>query len=32
LETACCVGSLFKVRKDNISSLVAEFPNRGFMR
>jgi hypothetical protein len=25
-------GSYFKVRKDNISSLVAEYPNRGFMR
>jgi hypothetical protein len=26
------VGSRFKVRKDNISSLVAEYPNGGFMR
>ncbi len=26
------VGIYFKVRKDNISSLVAEYPNRGFMR
>ncbi len=26
------VGSRFKVRKDNISSLVVEYPNGGFMR
>jgi hypothetical protein len=26
------VGSPFKVRKDNISSLVAEYPDGGFMR
>jgi hypothetical protein len=26
------VGSCFKVRKDNISSLVADYPDRGFMR
>jgi hypothetical protein len=26
------VGSHFKVRKDNISSLVVEYPDREFMR
>jgi hypothetical protein len=26
------VGSRFKVRKDNISSLDAEYPDGGFMR
>jgi hypothetical protein len=27
-----CVGSCFKVRKDNVSSLVAEYLVGGFMR
>ena len=26
------IGSRFKVRKDNISRLVAEYPNGGFMK
>jgi hypothetical protein len=26
------VGSRFKVRKDNINSLVVEYPDGGFMR
>jgi hypothetical protein len=26
------VGSCFKVRKDNINSMVVEYPNGGFMR
>jgi hypothetical protein len=30
--TDLLVGSCFKVRKDNISSLVAEYLDRGFMR
>jgi hypothetical protein len=32
LDGKTCVGSCFKVIKDNISSLVAECPNGGFMR